>query len=127
LIGFSSMNNIKMLSSQLKKRRLDKSLEQKSMLLNIGMSQQQYQRIESGSDTRVSTLLRVLEGLDLTLAFIPKEKLQAVETLLAENESTQEIKTEEHQSSSWSSLIDDLEDSPLDINEKDTTDNSKAI
>jgi HTH-type transcriptional regulator / antitoxin HipB len=108
------MVNLKILSSKLKKRRLDRSLEQKSMLLKIGMSQQQYQRIESGSDTRVSTLLRVLEGLDLSLVFIPKEKLQAVEAILSSSEPIIDDQKSEHQSSSWSSLIDDFSDNSDD-------------
>ncbi|PXF30079.1 hypothetical protein WH50_17110 [Pokkaliibacter plantistimulans] len=40
---------------------------QKDMLLRIGMSQQQYQRIESGQDVRLSTLLCVLAGMVLEL------------------------------------------------------------
>ncbi|WP_082287501.1 transcriptional regulator, partial [Moritella viscosa] len=39
-----------------------------------GMKQQQYQRIEAGSDIKLSTLLRVLEGLDLELSITPKNK-----------------------------------------------------
>nr|SHO19221.1 Transcriptional regulator, putative [Moritella viscosa] len=38
------------------------------------MKQQQYQRIEAGSDIKLSTLLRVLEGLDLELSITPKNK-----------------------------------------------------
>lgn len=47
-------------------------IEQKDMYLRIGMKQQQYQRIESGNDIKLSTLLRVLEGLDLELSIKPK-------------------------------------------------------
>jgi len=36
--------------------------------MRIGMKQQQYQRIEAGCDIKLSTLLRVLEGLDLELS-----------------------------------------------------------
>ncbi|SGY99527.1 Transcriptional regulator, putative [Moritella viscosa] len=42
--------------------------------MRIGMKQQQYQRIEAGSDIKLSTLLRVLEGLDLELSITPKNK-----------------------------------------------------
>ncbi len=43
------------------------------MYLRIGYgNKQQYQRIESGSDLKLSTLLRVLEGLDLELSIKAK-------------------------------------------------------
>ncbi|WP_305845319.1 transcriptional regulator [Photobacterium leiognathi] len=47
--------------------------------MRIGMKQQQYQRIEAGSDLKLSPLLRVLEGLDLELSIMAKgEKMHSV-------------------------------------------------
>ena len=43
------------------------------MYMRIGMKQQQYQRIEAGSDIKLSTLLRVLDGLNMELSITPKE------------------------------------------------------
>lgn len=40
------------------------------MRLLIGVSQQQYQRVEAGQDLKVSTLLRILSGLGLELTVI---------------------------------------------------------
>ncbi len=49
------------------------NLEQSDLYMRIGMKQQQYQRIEAGNDVRLSTLLRVLEGLDLELQIVSRE------------------------------------------------------
>lgn len=66
------MRNIDEIAAQLTKQRKKLGIEQKDMYMRIGMKQQQYQRIEAGSDLKLSTLLRVLEGLDLELSIIPK-------------------------------------------------------
>ena len=44
------------------------------MRMLIGMSQQQYQRVESGQDLKVSTLLRILAGLRLELSITDPEQ-----------------------------------------------------
>ena len=61
------MKTLAELSNQLRQRRSELALTQTDMLLRVGMSQQQYQRSESGEDTRLSTLLRILEGMELEL------------------------------------------------------------
>ncbi|MFV0576729.1 MAG: helix-turn-helix domain-containing protein [Vibrio sp.] len=66
------MKTIEDIAQVLIKQRKDLGMEQASMLMRIGMKQQQYQRIEAGSDIRLSTLLRVLEGLNLELSIVPK-------------------------------------------------------
>ncbi|MEB7889228.1 helix-turn-helix domain-containing protein [Hafnia alvei] len=80
---FIAMKHLSELPSQLKLRRQQLDLNQKDMLMKIGMSQQQYQRIEAGGDPRLSTLLRVLEGMDLELMLVPRDKVIAVDELLA--------------------------------------------
>lgn len=60
------------------RKRLD--LEQSDMYMRIGMKQQQYQRIEAGNDVRLSTLLRVLEGLDLELKIVPRGTVEEADT-----------------------------------------------
>lgn len=66
------MKNIDEISVLLVDQRKKLGIEQKDMYMRIGMKQQQYQRIEAGSDVKLSTLLRVLEGLDLELSIVPK-------------------------------------------------------
>lgn len=67
-----AMKNVQDVAALLKQRRKALGLEQKDMYLQIGMKQQQYQRVETGSDMKLSTLLRVLEGLGLELAIAPR-------------------------------------------------------
>jgi HTH-type transcriptional regulator/antitoxin HipB len=59
------MDSLKDIAQLLQLHRKSLGMEQKDMYMRIGMKPQQYQRIESGKDIKVSTLLRVLEGLDL--------------------------------------------------------------
>lgn len=68
------MKNIDEIAELLIEQRKKLGIEQKDMYMRIGMKQQQYQRIEAGSDVKLSTLLRVLEGLDLELSIIPKDR-----------------------------------------------------
>ena len=68
------MKNIEEITKVLSDRRKTLGMEQADMYMRIGMKQQQYQRIEAGGDIKLSTLLRVLEGLDLELSISPKGK-----------------------------------------------------
>lgn len=96
----------------LEDRRKKLGLTQKDMLMRIGMSQQQYQRIEAGGDPRLSTLLRVLEGMGLELRLVPREKAQEVDALL-NNEARLEMETNfvsESGKGVWETVLGDLED-----------------
>lgn len=66
------MKSLEEMTTLLTEQRRKLGLEQKDMYMRIGMKQQQYQRIEAGCDVKLSTLLRVLEGLDLELMITPK-------------------------------------------------------
>ena len=61
------MRTLPELAAALHRQRTAQSLSQQEMRMLTGMSQQQYQRIEAGQDMKVSTLLRVLAGLNLEL------------------------------------------------------------
>lgn len=68
------MTTVKDIAERLAEERRKQSLSQKDMRMLIGMSQQQYQRVESGQDLKVSTLLRILAGLGLELSITdPKQ------------------------------------------------------
>lgn len=71
------MKNIDEIAELLIEQRKKLGIEQKDMYMRIGMKQQQYQRIEAGSDVKLSTLLRVLEGLDLDISIVPKGRTAA--------------------------------------------------
>ncbi len=76
---FTTMKSI---IQQLKKRRIDLNLKQNDMMLRIGISRQQYQRLESRGNPRLDTLELIAKGLNSELLLIPKEKLGAVQAVL---------------------------------------------
>jgi transcriptional regulator with XRE-family HTH domain len=70
------------LLQQLKKRRLMLKLKQSDMMMRIGVSRQQYQRLESKGNPRLDTLELIAKGLNSELMLIPKEKVRAVIDML---------------------------------------------
>lgn len=101
------MKKLNHYANVLRKRREQLNLSQQDMRLKIGMSQQQYQRIEAAGDTRLSTLLRVLDGLDMELIFAPKEYApqlkQQLDLFEQESSSNESIKSN---STAWQTLKD---------------------
>jgi len=73
---------ISSLLEQLKHRRLALGLKQSDMMLRVGVSRQQYQRLESKGNPRLDTLELLAKGLNSQLMLIPKEKLAAVRAVL---------------------------------------------
>ena len=73
---------MKSLLDQLKKRRLQFGLKQHDMLLRAGISRQQYQRLESKGNPRLDTLELIAKSLNSEILLIPREKLNAVKTVL---------------------------------------------
>lgn len=71
---------------QIKERRLFLGLKQQDMYMRVGISRQQYQRLESQGNPRLDTLELVAKGLSSELMLIPKDKLEAVMHLLSEHE-----------------------------------------
>ena len=114
---------MKSLLQQLKNRRLGLALKQNDMMLRVGISRQQYQRLESKGNPRLDTLELIAKGLNSELMLIPNEKLNAVQAVLeressATNEKTLEQdpqsmkKTQEQQKKSlsedpWQDLLGD--------------------
>lgn len=77
---------IRSLLEQLKHRRLALGLKQSDMMLRVGVSRQQYQRLESKGNPRLDTLELLAKGLNSELVLVPKEKLAAVQALLGSGE-----------------------------------------
>jgi len=73
------MRTLNEITTRLAEVRKKQGLTQQDMRMLIGMSQQQYQRIETGQDLKVSTLLRILAGLGLTLDFSDPHRLAKYE------------------------------------------------
>ncbi|MCR0997115.1 helix-turn-helix domain-containing protein [Serratia rubidaea] len=82
------MRQLSEISKILKEKRRELGWSQKDFLMKIGMTQQQYQRIESGSDIRMSTLLRILAAMDLEYVIVPKRHIGDVEVLLQQKAGT---------------------------------------
>lgn len=66
------------LLQQLKKRRKALGLKQSDMMMRIGVSRQQYQRLEAQGNPRLDTLELIAKGLNSEIMLIPKEKVRAV-------------------------------------------------
>ncbi len=110
---YISLQNMRLLLEQLKKRRLELGLKQNDMMLRVGISRQQYQRLESKGNPRLETLELVAKGLKSTLMLIPQDKLAAVRTVLESSDI--EIKESQHSSLTASDLgttSDSIADDP---------------
>lgn len=73
--------------AQLKSRRKALGMKQDDMMMRIGMSRQQYQRLESKGNPRLDTLELVAMGLKMEVMLVPKEKLRGVQAYLAGEEN----------------------------------------
>ena len=73
---------MKTLLEQIKDRRKRLGFKQKDMKMRVGMSPQQYQRLEAKGNPRLDTLELIAKGLNGQLLFVPQEKLVAVKSLL---------------------------------------------
>lgn len=79
------------LIEQLKNRRIALGMKQYDMLLRIGMSRQQYQRLESKGNPRLDTLELLAKGLKSEIFLVPQEKLDAVTAILEGREGAASI------------------------------------
>lgn len=96
------------LLQQIKQRRLGLGLKQNDMMLRVGVSRQQYQRLESKGNPRLDTLELIAKGLNAELMLIPKEKLSAVMALLvAEPVKSPEATTKSLSDDPWQGLLGD--------------------
>ena len=99
---------MKSLLEQLKKRRLVLGLKQNDMMLRIGISRQQYQRLESRGNPRLDTLELIAKGLKSELMLIPQEKLSTVKAMLENDElSSSTLKSKDSRQSGENALAND--------------------
>ncbi|RPI66658.1 MAG: XRE family transcriptional regulator [Geobacteraceae bacterium] len=94
------------LLKQLKKRRKQLGLKQIDMMMRIGVSRQQYQRLESKGNPRLDTLELIAKGLNSELMFIPKEKVNAVIAVLENVETDNRHTIMTHMKGQSASKID---------------------
>ena len=106
------MNN---LLEQIKRRRDQLGLKQKDMTLRIGMSPQQYQRLEAKGNPRLDTLELVARGLQGQIMLIPQDKLATVKAILNDDHGSFDfkIKSENNKPSladdPWKDILKDKE------------------
>lgn len=91
------------LLQQLKARRTQLGFKQSDMLMRIGMSRQQYQRLEAKGNPRLDTLELLAKGLNAELLLIPQDKLEAVKALL---ECPSADAAREHEAAQYQDLVD---------------------
>ena len=101
------------LLEQIKKRRKHLGLKQKDMMLRVGMSAQQYQRLEAKGNPRLDTLELIAKGLTGELMLIPQDKAAAVKRLLSNNDSGIDMKSAKHNpcvaDDPWKGILKDEE------------------
>ena len=107
---------MKTLLDQLKNRRVRLGLKQHDMRLRVGMSRQQYQRLESRGNPRLDTLELIARGLNSEILLIPREKLSMVKAVLEDETvdiprlKTSAVEEKKHLSDApWKGLLGDDE------------------
>jgi len=105
LISFLMIN----LLQQIKHRRLALKLKQNDMLMRIGISRQQYQRLEAKGNPRLDTLELIAKGLNSDVMLIPKEKLNTVLAVLENDDNNTSLP---HKQSDHSDEQKKLSDDP---------------
>lgn len=98
------------LLQQLKKRRLTLGLKQCDMMMRIGVSRQQYNRLEATGNPRLDTLELIAKGLNCELLLIPKEKLRAVMGALESGEpdlAAGSKQTKKLSDDPWQNILED--------------------
>ena len=96
------------LHDQIKKRRKELGFKQEDMATHIGMSRQQYQRLESKGNPRLDTLELISKGLKMELMLIPKDKLRAVKDILNNaHEPSQPQEKNRKENDPWEGLLED--------------------
>ena len=102
------------LLQQIKNRRLALKLKQNEMPMRIGISRQQYQRLETRGNPRLDTIELIAKGLNSEVMLIPKEKLGVVLAALNNDHSMLFPQTQADESTEtklsndpWKGLLDD--------------------
>ena len=93
------------LLKQIKARRLSLNMKQVTLSARIAIARQQYQRLESKGNPRLSTLESIAAGLNAELMLIPKDKRHLVNAVL----SGAQVDVIEPDDDPWKGLLEDLE------------------
>ncbi len=85
---------------QIKNRRNQLGFKQADMFMRIGMSRQQYQKLESQGNPRLDTLEMIVKGMKSNLLLVPDEKISKVLEILEADSS--QVYTNKNQSEKFS-------------------------
>lgn len=99
---------MKSLLEQLKTRRKELGLKQNDMVLRVGMSPQQYQKLEARGNPRLNTLELIAKGLNSELVLIPQEKLAEIKAILSQSvtaQSSSEHSVPDISSDPWANFL----------------------
>lgn len=88
---------------ELKRRRHDLGFTQSQIADRVGMTRQQYQRLERGGNPRLDTLQLAADGLNARLMLIPVEQWYRVRALLEEGQE----ETVPLDEDPWQGLLDE--------------------
>lgn len=103
------MTAVASILDQIKSRRLELGFRQSDMQMRIGVSRQQYQRIEAKGNPRLDTLQLITKGLNAELMLIPNDKLTAVQAVLAGRETvpmrSSDLEDDDLVSNPWKGLL----------------------
>jgi len=91
------------LHEELKRRRRDLDFTQAQVAERVGMTRQQYQRLERGGNPRLDTLQLAADGLNTRLMLIPVEKWYQVKALLEEGQEG----AVPHDEDPWQGFLDE--------------------
>ncbi len=88
---WGKLSSVQDVGNIIEAQRAKLNLSQSDMLLKVGMSQQQIQRIEAGANITVKTLLHLADALGLEITIAPKGEKMAP-SLLPEKQDIADYK-----------------------------------
>jgi HTH-type transcriptional regulator / antitoxin HipB len=106
---WGDMRTLTNVAEEIKQIRQQKKLKQSDMRLVNGMTQQQISKFEKGGDINLSTLLRILDGFNLEMVFVTREKMRDMRHGLNLT-NTAEIEDDSEHNTPWQLKYKHLED-----------------
>lgn len=94
------------IQQQLRERRKALGFSQQEVAHRVNMPRQQYQRLESGGNPRLDTLLLVAASLNADLMLVPRNRRSEVQQLIRDGEQKKSIPVDEDP---WQGLLGDDE------------------
>lgn len=97
------------LLKQIKNRRIQLGFKQLDMQARIGMSRQQYQKLESQGNPRLDTLEIVAAGLNAQLMLIPDDKVHLIHQILKDEVQISIEDQDDLMTNPWKNILGEAE------------------